>query len=115
MREDTDGHDFSSQVRSRGDRPPRRFRLAGRRGHRAPRSEGYRLKIVCLSYGERGESQWAWKSAGVRLEDVKAQRRAEAEEAAAILGAEIEFFDVGDYPCAWARPSSTAWLMSTAS
>ncbi len=29
---------------------------------------------------------------------LKAQRRAEAEEAAAILGAEIEFFDVGDYP-----------------
>jgi 4-oxalomesaconate hydratase len=34
------------------------------------------MKIVCLSFGERGESQWAWKKAGVRLEDVKAQRRA---------------------------------------
>ena len=61
-------------------------------------AKGYRVRIVCLSYGERGESQWAWKTAGVRLEDVKAQRRAEAEEAAAILGAEIEFLDVGDYP-----------------
>jgi 4-oxalomesaconate hydratase len=60
--------------------------------------KGYRMKIVCLSYGERGESQWAWKKAGVRLEDVKAQRRAEAEEAAGILGATIEFLDVGDYP-----------------
>jgi 4-oxalomesaconate hydratase len=60
--------------------------------------KGYRVKIACLSYGERGESQWAWKKAGVRLEDVKAQRREEAERAAAILGAEIEFFDVGDYP-----------------
>ena len=33
-------------------------------------SKGYRIKIVCLSYGERGESQFAWKKAGVRLEDV---------------------------------------------
>ncbi len=59
---------------------------------------GYRVKIACLSYGERGESQFAWKAAGVKLEDVKAQRRDEAERAAAILGAEIEFFDAGDYP-----------------
>ena len=61
-------------------------------------ARGFRMKIACLSYGERGESQWAWKAPGVRLEDVKAQRREEAERAAAILGAEIEFFDQGDYP-----------------
>jgi 4-oxalomesaconate hydratase len=61
-------------------------------------ARGFRMKIVCLSYGERGESQFAWKTAGVRLEDVKAQRREEAERAAATLGAEIEFFDAGDYP-----------------
>ncbi|MEP9377211.1 PIG-L deacetylase family protein [Aquabacter sp. CN5-332] len=60
--------------------------------------KGYRVKIVCLSYGERGESQFAWKTAGVKLEEVKAQRKAEAQEAASILGAEIEFFDAGDYP-----------------
>lgn len=60
--------------------------------------KGYRMKIACLSYGERGESQFAWKQAGVKLEDVKAQRRDEAERAAAVLGAEIEFFDAGDYP-----------------
>jgi 4-oxalomesaconate hydratase len=59
---------------------------------------GYRVVILCLSYGERGESQFAWKKAGVRIEDVKAQRRDEAERAAAILGAEIEFCDAGDYP-----------------
>ena len=59
---------------------------------------GVRMKIVCLSYGERGESQWAWKKAGVSLAEVKAQRHAEAEEAASVLGAEIEFFDAGDYP-----------------
>lgn len=61
-------------------------------------AKGYRVKIACLSYGERGESQFAWKKAGVNLADVKAQRRDEAERAAAILGAEIEFFDAGDYP-----------------
>jgi 4-oxalomesaconate hydratase len=61
-------------------------------------ARGYRVMIACLSYGERGESQFAWKSAGIRLEEVKMQRRDEAEQAAAILGAEIEFFDAGDYP-----------------
>jgi 4-oxalomesaconate hydratase len=60
--------------------------------------KGYRMKIVCLSFGERGESQWAWKKAGVSLAEVKAGRKAEAEQAAKILGAEIEFFDCGDYP-----------------
>ena len=61
-------------------------------------AKGYRIKIACLSYGERGESQFAWKKAGVDLAEVKAQRKDEAERAAAILGAEIEFFDAGDYP-----------------
>ena len=60
--------------------------------------KGYRVKIVCLSYGERGESQFAWKGSGVKLEVVKAQRKDEAERAADVLGAEIEFFDAGDYP-----------------
>jgi 4-oxalomesaconate hydratase len=59
---------------------------------------GYRMKIVCMSFGERGESQFAWKKAGVSLAEVKAGRREEAERAAKILGAEIEFFDCGDYP-----------------
>jgi 4-oxalomesaconate hydratase len=60
--------------------------------------KGYRMKILCLSFGERGESQFAWKNAGAKLEDVKAQRKEEAIRAAEILGAEIEFFDAGDYP-----------------
>lgn len=59
---------------------------------------GMRVKVLCLSYGERGESQFAWKKAGVLMEDVKAQRRDEAQEAAEVLGAEIEFMDAGDYP-----------------
>jgi hypothetical protein len=60
--------------------------------------KGYRVKIVCLSYGERGESQFAWKEAGATLASVKAGRKDEAERAAKMLGAEIEFFDCGDYP-----------------
>ncbi len=60
--------------------------------------KGYRMKILCLSFGERGESQFAWKNAGVKLEEVKAQRKDEAARAAETLGAEIEYFDAGDYP-----------------
>jgi 4-oxalomesaconate hydratase len=60
--------------------------------------KGYRVKILCLSFGERGESQFAWKNAGAKLEEVKAQRKEEAIRAAGVLGAEIEFFDAGDYP-----------------
>ena len=60
--------------------------------------KGYRVKIVCLAFGERGESQFAWKQPGMTLDKVKAGRKDEAERAAASLGAEIEFFDAGDYP-----------------
>src|SRR5262249_7489432 len=59
---------------------------------------GYRVKIVCMSFGERGESQFAWKEPGATLQKVKAGRKDEAERAAKLLGAEIEFFDCGDYP-----------------
>ena len=60
--------------------------------------KGYRMKIVCMSFGERGESQFAWKEAGATLEKVKAGRKDEAErgqtlqaqgeatEAATVLG-----------------------------
>jgi len=59
---------------------------------------GYRVRILCLSYGERGESERLWRQPGMTLDCVKASRRAESEKAAAILGAEIRFFDSGDYP-----------------
>jgi 4-oxalomesaconate hydratase len=59
---------------------------------------GHRVRILCLSYGERGESERLWKMAGMTLERVKELRRAESERAAGILGAEIRFFDAGDYP-----------------
>ncbi len=41
--------------------------------------KGYRIKIACLSFGERGESQFAWKETGATLEKVKAGRRDEAQ------------------------------------
>lgn len=59
---------------------------------------GYRVLIVCLSYGERGESGKLWKQGGMTLDQVKAARRDEAEQAAAVLGGEAIFFDLGDYP-----------------
>ncbi len=52
---------------------------------------GYKVLIVCLSYGERGESAKLWKQEGYTLDKVKAERRAEAENAAAILGGEPIF------------------------
>lgn len=61
--------------------------------------KGYAVTVVCLSYGERGESAKLWKQAGMTLEKVKAARRVEAENAAKALGvSDIQFFDVGDYP-----------------
>jgi 4-oxalomesaconate hydratase len=59
---------------------------------------GYKVRILCLSFGERGESERLWKQPGMTLERVKESRRAESEKAAEILGAEIRFFDCGDYP-----------------
>lgn len=58
---------------------------------------GQKAVIVCLSYGERGESASQWR-AGKSLNEIKAVRRAEGEDAAAALGADIQFFDAGDYP-----------------
>lgn len=59
---------------------------------------GYRVTVVCLSYGERGESAKLWREPGMTLEQVKKGRHAEVLKAAEILGAEVEFFDAGDYP-----------------
>jgi 4-oxalomesaconate hydratase len=61
-------------------------------------SRGCRVRVLCLSYGERGESEKLWKQPGMTLDEVKRARHIEAEEAATVLGAEIRFFDAGDYP-----------------
>ena len=59
---------------------------------------GWKVKIACLSFGERGESAKLWKEGGMTLERVKSLRREEAAAAAAALGGEVEFLDCGDYP-----------------
>ena len=59
---------------------------------------GWKVRIVCLSFGERGESAKLWKEGGMTLERVKALRKEEALAAAGVLGGEMEFFDCGDYP-----------------
>ena len=60
-------------------------------------SRGERVTIACLTFGERGESASEWR-AGRGLDEIKARRREEAESAADVLGAEVRFFDAGDYP-----------------
>ncbi|NDK31928.1 PIG-L deacetylase family protein [Nesterenkonia haasae] len=63
----------------------------------AATQRGERAVVVCLSYGERGESASQWLQ-GKSLDEIKGLRRDEAEAAASALGAEIEFLDLGDYP-----------------
>ncbi|AGB82205.1 Uncharacterized proteins, LmbE homologs [Serratia rubidaea] len=60
--------------------------------------QGYQVHIVCLSFGERGESAKLWRKGAMTEQKVKAARQEEACAAAEILGASIEFFDLGDYP-----------------
>jgi len=69
-------------------------------------ARGGRAVIACLSFGERGESASLWR-AGKTLDEVKATRRAEAEDAAAALGADVRFFDAGDYPLVATRELDT--------
>ena len=69
---------------------------------------GMAVTVVCLSYGERGESAKLWRQSGMTLERVKAERQKEAEAAAKHLGVtDIQFWDLGDYPIALSQESST--------
>ncbi len=62
-------------------------------------AQGYAVTVVCLSYGERGESAKLWRLEGMTLDRVKSSRRAEAEAAARAVNAhDIQFFDIEDYP-----------------
>lgn len=58
---------------------------------------GKSVEIICLSFGERGESNSQWKD-GKNIDEVKRIRREESQEAARILGAPIRFMDWDDYP-----------------
>ncbi|MEQ3549451.1 PIG-L deacetylase family protein [Pseudonocardia nematodicida] len=61
-------------------------------------ADGGEVTVLCLTFGERGESAALWKSEGATLESVKAAREDGSRTAAETLGARIEFFDAGDYP-----------------
>jgi 4-oxalomesaconate hydratase len=61
-------------------------------------SRGWKMTVVCLSFGERGESAKLWREPGMTLEKVKEVRKEECLRAAEILGANLVFFDLGDYP-----------------
>ena len=61
--------------------------------------KGFEVTVICLSYGERGESAKLWRQSGMTMERVKASREAEAMKAATALGVhDIQFWDLGDYP-----------------
>jgi len=62
-------------------------------------AKGYAVTVVCLSFGERGESAKLWRQPGMTIDRVKVARRGEAERAAAVLGVhELISFNLGDYP-----------------
>jgi 4-oxalomesaconate hydratase len=61
-------------------------------------ANGGTAEVVALSYGERGESGELWNEEGQTVENVKRIRHAEAERAAAHLGASFKSLDLGDYP-----------------
>lgn len=60
-------------------------------------SRGQAVTVVCLAYGERGESARYWRQ-GLDLGQVKEKRHVEAEAAAKVLGADLRAFDADDYP-----------------
>jgi 4-oxalomesaconate hydratase len=64
-------------------------------------SERVQVHVVALTFGERGESEDYWRKAGRKsTAEAKKVRAKEAEEAAGILGASIDFLDYDDYPLA---------------
>ncbi|HQZ11266.1 MAG TPA: PIG-L family deacetylase [Devosia sp.] len=73
------------------------WRCGGAIAHHA--ALGYKVTVVCLSFGERGESAKLWKLPGMTIDKVKSARRDEAERAAKALDVhDLISFDLGDYP-----------------
>lgn len=64
----------------------------------AATSQSGEARVVALSYGERGESGDLWNEPGQTVENVKRVRHEQAEEAAQVIGAGFECWDLGDYP-----------------
>ncbi len=72
------------------------FRAGGTASAYAER--GARVKVVCATFGERGESTPLWADPTSTIQSVKATRRQEATTAADILGVDIDFLDFDDNP-----------------
>ena len=69
---------------------------------------GYEVSVLCLSFGEHGESARLWKQDGMTLQRVKDVRRAEAENAAEKLGVhDLVCLDLDDYPLELTREDKT--------
>jgi 4-oxalomesaconate hydratase len=63
------------------------------------RKEGSDVRVIVLSYGERGESPWAWRQGAKGVEEVKKVREREAQCASKALGGvPMDFMDWGDHP-----------------
>ena len=60
---------------------------------------GSAVRVVDLTFGERGESAELWKTQpNLSVDEAKAIRREEAMAAADVLGVDIHFLDWDDYP-----------------
>jgi len=62
------------------------------------RAAGWRVKVVCASYGVKGEAGSLWKEPGADLQSVGVARRVETYAAAQVLGAELCCLELDDYP-----------------
>lgn len=71
---------------------------------------GFRPIVICLSYGAIGESARLYTDPSMTAAKARDIRRAEAEQAAKILGAEIHFLDAEDYPLR-ATPQMFEWTV----
>ncbi len=66
---------------------------------------GAQVHVIDLTFGERGESEDYWARVQPKsMIEARETRTQEAETAASILGASIEFMDYGDYPLMIDRP-----------
>ena len=77
-------------------------------------SRGYRVRILCLSFGERGESQGAWKRAGhdPRAREGDSPRRVRARGGPARRGSD-DSSTPATIRCARPTRWSTRWCRST--
>lgn len=59
---------------------------------------GHAVKVICLSFGQRGESESIWQAHPTITEDEVAEsRKAESQAAAQILGCDISFIGLQDH------------------